>query len=158
MPDSDTIDITANTAALDFSENEQPMLEESDDHTNSGIDPRHARRIGLMQQLFAYTFLETPELQAQFTTEHPDMAELIKNLPELDAELKEHAPERPLSEINKVDLAILRLVVFEWKQSRTPQKVLINEGVELAKEFGTESSPKFVNGVLAHLLKPENQE
>ena len=68
------------------------------------------------------------------------------------------APERPVSEINRVDLAILRLILFESEHKETPKKVLINEAVELAKEFGTESSPKFVNGVLGKLLIQDNND
>ena len=68
------------------------------------------------------------------------------------------APERPVSEINWVDLAILRLILFESEHKETPKKVLINEAVELAKEFGTESSPKFVNGVLGKLLIQDNND
>lgn len=71
---------------------------------------------------------------------------------EIDALLAAHAPERPLAEINQVDLAIMRLVVAESQTGVTPKKVLIDEAVELAKEFGTDSSPKFVNGVLGKVL------
>jgi N utilization substance protein B len=131
-----------------------PAVQNASPADSQAVDPRHARRIGLMQQLFAYSFLEEATTQATFHEEHPELHELISQLTELDEEIRQHAPERPLNQINKVDLAILRLIVFEWKQSHTPQKVLINEGVELAKEFGTESSPKFVNGVLAQILKP----
>ena len=88
----------------------------------------------------------------QEVTDNPDVAEIINRISELDNEIQIVAPERPLTDINKVDLAVLRLIVFEWKTSHTPKKVLIDEGVELAKEFGTDSSPKFVNGVLAKLL------
>ncbi|HYD34541.1 MAG TPA: transcription antitermination protein NusB [Vitreimonas sp.] len=111
------------------------------------LDPRHQKRIAMMQALFAFSFHQSPS-DDSFT----DIAEIIEVLPELDQEIQSTAPERPLSEINKVDLAILRLIVFESKRKKTPKKVLINEAVELAKEFGTDSSPRFVNGVLAHLF------
>ncbi len=117
------------------------------------IDPRHQRRIILMQQLFAYAFHQNDDLKSTFEKQHPNLAEIIAHLPTLDEEIQTLAPERPLDQINKVDLAILRIIMFEWKTSQTPKKVLIDEGVELAKEFGTESSPRFVNGVLAQLLK-----
>jgi transcription antitermination factor NusB len=116
------------------------------------VDPRHVRRIHLMQNMFAYSFHQSDDLLSNFKTDHPELQELIAQLLEIDAQIQQFAPERPLPQINKVDLAILRIIVFEWKTSQTPKKVLINEGVELAKEFGTESSPKFVNGVLAQLL------
>ncbi len=126
----------------------------NDPHPNKNdADPRHLRRISLMQNLFAYTFHQSDELRTQFLSEHSELHDIIGQLTAIDEQIQLLAPERPLSQINKVDLAILRIIMFEWKMSQTPKKVLIDEGVELAKEFGTESSPRFVNGVLAQLLK-----
>jgi len=116
-------------------------------------DPRHLKRVAVMQQLFAYTFHQDDQLREEFLSQHPELVDIVKQLTVLDEEIQSLAPERPVSQINKVDLAILRIIMFEWKTSQTPKKVLIDEGVELAKEFGTESSPRFVNGVLAQLLK-----
>jgi N utilization substance protein B len=116
------------------------------------VDPRHLRRIKMMQGVFAYSFHQDDVQQQAFEDEEEDLGQLIEQLPTIDQEIQALALERPLSDINKVDLAILRSIVFEWKTRRTPKKVLIDEAVELAKEFGTESSPKFVNGVLAHLF------
>ncbi len=69
---------------------------------------------------------------------------------ELDAELQPMAPEWPLRTIAAVDRNILRMGLYELKycQDTVPPKVAINEAVELAKEFGSDSSSKFVNGVL----------
>jgi transcription antitermination protein NusB len=116
-------------------------------------DPRHLRRASFMQQVFAYSFYTEPEQQTHYAEEHPELLPIVAQLSELDGIIQQFAPERPLSQINKVDLAILRSIMFEWKSSQTPKKVLIDEAVELAKEYGTESSPRFVNGVLAQLLK-----
>lgn len=140
-------------------------------------DPRHQKRIILMQYVFAHTFAENsfqkakevlPEsFQTSFDEDDAQAADpdsnkaemlkksvlaIIESLPEIDTQLQKVAPERPLKDINKVDLAILRMIMFESLQKKTPKKVLINEAVELAKQFGTESSPKFVNGVLGKLL------
>jgi len=117
------------------------------------VDPRHLRRIQVMQAVFAYSFYVDETQQQAFLQAYPELQDLIAELPSIDQEIQGFASERPLADINKVDLAILRSIVFEWKTKRTPKKVLIDEAVELAKEFGTESSPKFVNGVLAHLFK-----
>jgi len=112
-----------------------------------------------MQDLFACTFhLSNLDL---INEEHgPEIRESVKaiiaEVPELDVEIQAVAPERHLDAINKVDLAVLRLIMFESKHRETPKKVLINEGIELAKAFGSESSPKFVNGVLAKLLTLES--
>jgi len=127
-----------------------PALDDSadtdDDQDQSSQDPRHQRRITLMQQLFAWSFNN----KAVVTT--PDFDSLVAELPQIDADIQLVAPERPLTDINKIDLAILRLIVFESKHHKTPFKVLIDEGVELAKTYGAENSAKFINGVLAKLL------
>ena len=69
---------------------------------------------------------------------------------ELDNDLKPIAPEWPISEIAAVDRNTLRIGLYELKYSNAtvPPKVAINEAVELAKAFGSESSSRFVNGVL----------
>jgi transcription antitermination protein NusB len=126
---------------------------ETEDKQPKAIDPRHQRRQELMQRLFTYSFIDhSPGVVEQFEAEE-EWDDLLATIPEIDTEVQAAATERPLTEINKVDLAILRLIMFESKRKKTPKKVLINEGIELAKEFGTESSPKFVNGVLAKLFE-----
>jgi len=120
------------------------------------MDKRHSRRVERMQILFARTFLKpaVPEMEPMILA-LPDrlwFSDLVEELPDIDKQLAIYAPERPLSDINKVDLAILRLIVFEGRTQDTPKKVLVDEAIELAKEFGTDSSPKFVNGVLGKIL------
>lgn len=117
-------------------------------------DERHQRRIELMQALFALDFepqqadpVEQENTQVAFTAK-----EILAQKDSLDQQIKQIATERPIDQINKVDLAILRLIVFESNSTKTPKKVLIDEAVELAKEFGSDNSPKFVNGVLGKLL------
>ncbi len=126
-------------------------------------DDRHERRVFLMQMLFANTFTKEDEqyLDEELISEAD--AKLLKKIQKasvkIDAEITKHAPERPLTEINKVDLAIMRLIIFESQTEKTPKKVLVDEAVELAKEFGSETSAKFVNGVLGKILfKEEEQE
>ena len=86
------------------------------------------------------------------------LKKIQKAAPKIDAEITKHAPERPLAEINKVDLAIMRLIIFESQAEKTPKKVLVDEAVELAKEYGSETSAKFVNGVLGKILFKEEQK
>ncbi len=119
-------------------------------------DHRHQKRIKIMQDLFACTFSEENR-QICLTEKDPDSTvyKLLHVLDELDAQIQSVAPERPLDQINRVDLAIMRIIVFESEHKDTPKKVLINEAVEMAKEFGSESSSRFVNGVLATLLLPD---
>lgn len=127
--------------------------------TDFVIDPRHQRRSEVMQMLFARTFndiIGQEKITSSGASMNSGQDELVESIlaekEDIDAQIKGVAPERPVSEINKIDLAILRLTLYEAKHEQTPKKVLINEAVELAKEFGTESSPKFVNGVLGKLL------
>jgi N utilization substance protein B len=72
----------------------------------------------------------------------------------LDAFIHEHAPEWPLEQMAYIDRNILRMAIFEFAvDGRTPVKVAINEAVELAKWFGSDSAPRFVNGVLGSLVE-----
>ena len=71
----------------------------------------------------------------------------------LDSVVGELAPEWPIEQIAAVDRNVLRIAIFELLFSpEIPPKVAINEAVELAKMFGAESSPRFVNGVLGSLV------
>ena len=77
----------------------------------------------------------------------------------LDEQLQPVAKERPISEIARMDRAVLRLAAYELLDRKdTPAKVVINEAVELAKSFGGENSSKFVNGALGALLKTVSPE
>ena len=77
---------------------------------------------------------------------------------ELDAFIAEHAPEWPLDQVAIVDRNILRIALWEFAvNGDTPIKVAINEAVELAKTFGSDSSPRFINGVLGSLAARENE-
>ena len=77
---------------------------------------------------------------------------MVSHLPEIDALLNENAKGWKTGRMNKVDLTILRLAVYEMRyDGDIPEKVAINEAVELSKKFGGDDSPSFVNGVLAKL-------
>ncbi|MFH2118478.1 MAG: transcription antitermination factor NusB [Candidatus Paceibacterota bacterium] len=140
------------------------------------IDPRHEKRVQLMQTLFALMFTREIKIQEeetsegreerlegdeiQETAELPYFAEaqaVLAKMADIDQQIVEHAPERPLTEINQVDLAIMRLIIFESQTQQTPKKVLVDEAIELAKEYGTDSSSKFVNGVLGKVLLGEKK-
>ncbi|MFZ1721449.1 MAG: transcription antitermination factor NusB [Microgenomates group bacterium] len=128
------------------------QVNDDSERDETTIDHRHQRRIVLMQDLFACTFSDAT--LATWRIEKPDstVLKIIDALDEIDSKIQQAAPERPLEDVNKVDLAILRLIMFESMHKKTPKKVLINEAVELAKAFGSDTSHKFVNGVLARLL------
>jgi transcription antitermination protein NusB len=74
--------------------------------------------------------------------------------PELDQIIAKYAPEWPLDQIAAIDRNILRLACWEFAARReTPVKVAINEAVELAKMYGSDSAPRFINGVLGSLAE-----
>lgn len=109
-------------------------------------DPRHQKRITQMQKLFSWSF--------QSTVLDADIDEIIKALPVVDVKIHTSAPEWPLPKIAKIDLAILRLAAFELIVTKSePPKVIIDEAIELAKTFGNEHSPEFINGALGSLIK-----
>lgn len=108
-------------------------------------DPRHKRRQNIIQELFGVEF-HTQRVGAE-------TKKIIDNKTQLDKTIQDAAPDFPVEKINKIDLAILRLAAYELLiDKKEPQHVVIDEAVELAKEFGNETSPGFVNGVLGHIL------
>ena len=110
------------------------------------IDPRHAKRVLRMQRLFAYQLNESPAQESEY------IQTFLQHKQAIDQSIQDVAPEWPIDQINRVDLSILRSILLEHLLKKTPKKVLVNEAVELAKEFGAENSAKFVNGVLGKLL------
>ena len=94
-------------------------------------------------------FLESKKIrnkQKIFTEEL--ISGILSNLNTLDDVLNEHLNEYKMNEIGEVERAILRLGAYEIKFSDIDKAVAINEAIELAKEMGSDTSPKFVNGVL----------
>jgi len=78
---------------------------------------------------------------------------VIAKIPEIDPEIAEATEGWTIKRIGRVELTILRLALFEMKyDDNIPEKVAINEAVELAKKFGGDESPAFINGVLAKLV------
>jgi len=76
----------------------------------------------------------------------------------LDEIIAVHAPEWPIDQVSSIDRNLLRIALWEFAiYTETPLKVAINECIELAKEYGTDSSPRFVNGVLGSLANKENE-
>lgn len=113
----------------------------------TALDPRHKKRQEILKLLFSYSFLDQniPDEKAR---------SVIENLPTIDKQIEEAAPEFPIDKINKIDLAILRLAIYELQfEKETPPKVILDEAIELGKEFGGDTSPAFINGALGKLLK-----
>ncbi len=81
---------------------------------------------------------------------------VIEHMPYLDEMIQRYAPEWPLDQMALIDRNVLRIAIYEFGPGAcTPVKVAINEAVELSKLFGSESSPRFVNGVLGALVERE---
>lgn len=77
---------------------------------------------------------------------------------ELDALIQKHAPEWPMDQMAIIDRNILRMAIWEFAIDRTtPIKVAINEAIELAKLFGSDSAARFVNGVLGSLAARQDE-
>ena len=111
-------------------------------------DPRHIRRRELVKALYTESFTGQSRHKVL-------LKELLEKKDEIDKKIETAAPSWPVNNLNKIDLAILRLAIFELEEGKNPPKVVIDEAVELAKEFGSENSPSFVNGVLGTIYKRE---
>jgi transcription antitermination protein NusB len=79
---------------------------------------------------------------------------VIGNLERIDSIIGDAAPNWPISQMARIDKNILRLAIFEvlFNNTEVPPKAAINEAVELAKSFGSDSSSRFVNGVLGTVV------
>ena len=108
-------------------------------------DPRHRHRAKFVQHLFSYTYQKLPD---------PTIQQILDHLSQIDPVITEIAPEWPLENFNPADLAILRLALYELMIDKgAPYKVIIDEAIELAKEFGSASSSSFINGALGKFIK-----
>lgn len=112
----------------------------------TALDPRHKKRQKLVEELFKADF------HKQKISKGAENILNQKNF--IDKTIQKAAPEFTIDKINKIDLAILRLAVYELSvEKKEPPKVIIDEAIELAKEYAGETSPSFINGALAQ-LKP----
>ncbi len=88
---------------------------------------------------------------------HQVIVGVISRKAVLDELIHKHAPEWPLDQMAIIDHNILRIAIWEFATGATPLKVAINEAVEMAKLFGADSAPRFVNGVLGALAAREDE-
>ena len=92
---------------------------------------------------------ETPTSQETESFARELVQGVLENWGRIDEIIRKTAPAWPLQQVAAIDRNILRLAIYEILiDNRVPVRAAINEAVELAKEFGGESSPKFINGVL----------
>lgn len=110
-------------------------------------DPRHLKRRKIIQELFASSFIGSSQKKKLTQA-------IWVNIDKIDKLISKAAPQFPIEKIVKSDLAILRLAIYELTiDKKEPLKVIIDEAIELAKEFSGETSPAFVNGVLGTVVK-----
>lgn len=108
-------------------------------------DPRHKRRQKIVEDLFRVDFHKQKI--------SPEASKIIGKKTQIDKFVQKAAPEFPVDKINKIDLAILRLAIYEMMiEKKEPARVIIDEAIELAKEYGGETSPQFVNGALGKII------
>jgi len=132
----------------------------------NAMDARHEARELAVAVIFGWMFLsKDEELDKELATDLLGLSNydhflyntlssgVRENIKEIDGLIEKCAPEWPLNKVAKIDLACLRISIFELRFSKsTPKKVAIDEAIELAKKFGGENSGKFINGVLGHVL------
>jgi N utilization substance protein B len=111
----------------------------------------HAPAVVIEQRLMEVQLPETGERFAR------DLVEGVREHMEwLDSLIARYAPDWPVDQIAVIDRNVLRISIYEILMRKdTPTKVAINEAVELAKQFGSDSSSRFVNGVLGSLVAKE---
>ena len=111
-------------------------------------DPRHMKRQRIIEDLFKMSFHKQPvNSLAREVMNHKDF---------VDQYITQSATAFPIEKINKIDLAILRLAVYELLfEKKEPTNVIIDEAVELAKEYGGGTSPGFIKGALGSIVKYE---
>ena len=125
---------------------------------------RRARRVTL-ETLYEYDIANHPPgeiLQRRLAENYMEQAgvefasQLVQGIighqEDMDMLISRYAPEWPLDQMAVIDRNILRIAIFEFLiDGSTPVKVAINEAVELAKTYGSDSAPRFINGVLGTL-------
>ena len=101
-------------------------------------------------------YLENSDISDQNTKKY--MTEIVEgienNIKEIENKISENLKKDwKLERIAKINLVLLKLAIYEIIYTQTPFKVVINEVVELAKKYGDDTSPNFINGILASIVK-----
>uniref|UniRef100_UPI004055B4DD transcription antitermination factor NusB n=1 Tax=Agathobacter sp. TaxID=2021311 RepID=UPI004055B4DD len=108
---------------------------------------------GLQEQLALYIEELEGVKEADIAYINHKCSEIFSKVTEIDAAINEFSKGWKTSRMSKMDLTILRLAVYEIRfEESIPDKVSVNEAVELAKQYGTDDSASFVNGVLAKFI------
>jgi N utilization substance protein B len=137
---------------------------------------RHLSRSIVMQSLYEWDFYDkkrdlTKIVERNIQEFGPGLEDqrfvwqlitgVVEKLTQIDQIIEKAAPEWPINQINIVDRSVLRIGIYELlytNKAEVPPKVAINEAIELAKNFGGESSGRFINGVLGTIYKELNSK
>lgn len=92
-----------------------------------------------------------PEKEKNFIIEEIDG--VLNNIKEIDSLIEKFSKGWAIERISRVDLSILRLSIYEIKFAKTPEKISVNEAVELAKEYSSKEAASFINGILGSFIK-----
>ena len=113
-------------------------------------DPRHKLRVATVKKLFEESFRKNIDFDKD-----SEAGKIAASQKEIDVIIQKFAPSWPIEQVSPMDLAILRLSIWElmFKEKKEPYKVVVDEAVEIAKEYGNETSGAFVNGVLGAIIK-----
>ena len=109
----------------------------------------YAREMGSCNEEFVEEFLEEKQIRNDQRSLALSLFHgILEHAEGLDALLNARLKEWKINEIGSIERAVLRLGAYEMKFTQTDKAVIINEGIELGKELGGDSAPKFINGVL----------
>lgn len=141
----------------------------------SVTNPRHQSRILALQKLFEAEFnsnfsfpiqelseINQTDSEKKLYVDEKYFQHIIDGIKKdkvgIDELITQYAQKRLFEDTSKVDIMILRIAIFEllFSSIKVPIKVVIDESVELAKQFGGNKSFKFINGVLAKICKEKN--
>jgi N utilization substance protein B len=129
---------------------------------------RHEIREEIMKALFQANFYDLGEMDEQLENYFEEIGplseedtnyieekskDLLSHVDEIDELINKVSEGWKTSRMAKVDLTILRVAIYEINYEGLPEGVAINEAVELAKDFGTDNSSSFINGILAKVVK-----
>jgi N utilization substance protein B len=130
---------------------------------------RHEKRAGVFTLLYEYTFYEGDD-PSEFISSREEMNEsaydefikdtflsTVSDFASIDKKIAEYAVGWKVKRMSKVTVSILRLAVYELLFTDTPPKAVINEAVELSKEYDEEKAPAFINGILNKLARGEGR-
>jgi len=105
----------------------------------------------IIENFKEYTDVDISDLDMSYITKV--LAGIHENGMEIDKNIEKHLIKWKLDRLSKMNLAILRICTYEILfEEDIPGKVSVNEGIELAKKYGEDSSPAFINGILAKML------